>query len=162
VAATVVLNGGNAFRVLNVNPGASGVVQIIGLNITGGQTVSDPSGPRASATVKSPIAYPMGDDPIAPMGKWLTCLPRLSLPQLAPVNYRFMYINLPQRLKISHRPDGKTAPDGRLTFARCLQGGGVYVHSGTVSIVNSQIYSNTADYVHAHAQNFPSPQWERS
>jgi hypothetical protein len=58
VAGSVVLNGGNAFRVLNVNTVSSGVVQIIGLNITGGQTVSAPSGPRASATVKSPIAYP--------------------------------------------------------------------------------------------------------
>jgi hypothetical protein len=56
---------------------------------------------------------------------------------------------------------GKLRPDGRLTFARCLQGGGVYVFSGgTVSIVNSQIYSNTATYVHAHAQNFPSPPWD--
>jgi hypothetical protein len=29
-----------------------------------------------------------------------------------------------------------------------------------VSIVNSQIYSNTAPYVRAHLQNFPSPPWE--
>ena len=36
VAGSVVLNGGNAVRVLNVNPGWSGVVQLIGLNITGG------------------------------------------------------------------------------------------------------------------------------
>eukprot|EP00900_Chrysochromulina_parva_P016413 jgi/Chrpa1/24773/Chrysochromulina_OHIO_Genome00024199-RA len=35
VAGSVVLNGGNAFRVLNVNPGSSGVVQLIGLIITG-------------------------------------------------------------------------------------------------------------------------------
>ena len=32
----VVLDGGFPFRVLNVNPGLSGVVQLIGLNITGG------------------------------------------------------------------------------------------------------------------------------
>ena len=36
VAGSVVLVGGNAFRVLNVNPGSSGVVQLIGLNITRG------------------------------------------------------------------------------------------------------------------------------
>ena len=36
VAGSVVLDGGHAFRVLNVNPGSSGVVQVIGLNITGG------------------------------------------------------------------------------------------------------------------------------
>ena len=41
-------------------------------------------------------------------------------------------------------------------FARCLQGGGVAVYRGTVSIVNSQIYSNTADNVRAsHACKLP-------
>ncbi len=78
------------------------------------------------------------------------------------------------------------APMGDSCLARCLQGGGVLVTGGgTVSIVNSQIYSNTAysgsgvyilltstgtvtitsssiygntaTSVHAHAQNFPSP-----
>jgi hypothetical protein len=45
--------------------------------------------------------------------------------------------------------------DSRL--ARCLQGGGVFVDAGsTVSIVNSQVYSNRAGYVRA-LQNFPSP-----
>jgi hypothetical protein len=38
---------------------------------------------------------------------------------------------------------------GDSSFARCLQGGGVMVWGGTVSIVNSQIYSNTALYVRA-------------
>jgi hypothetical protein len=33
---------------------------------------------------------------------------------------------------------------GDSRFDCCLQGGGVYVGEGTVSIVNSQIYSNTA------------------
>jgi hypothetical protein len=49
---------------------------------------------------------------------------------------------------------------GDSRFARCLQGGGVYVGDGTVSIVNSQIYSNTAQYVRAHLHKFPSPRWE--
>ena len=52
------------------------------------------------------------------------------------------------------------APMGDSRFARCLQGGGVYVYGGTVSIVNSQIYSNTATYVRAVSRNFPSPRWE--
>ena len=62
VAASVVLNGRNAFRMLNVNPGSSGVVQIIGLNITGGRTddgyVSAPNGPRESATLNHPWYTP--------------------------------------------------------------------------------------------------------
>jgi hypothetical protein len=38
-----------------------------------------------------------------------------------------------------------------------LQAGGVYVgYNSAVSIVNSQIYSNTAS-VRAHVQNYPSP-----
>ena len=53
VAASVVLNGGGT-RVLNVNPGSSGIVQLIGLNITtvdcGG--VSAQNGPRT--ILKSP------------------------------------------------------------------------------------------------------------
>ena len=49
---------------------------------------------------------------------------------------------------------------GDSRFARCLQGGGVEVLGGTVSIVNSQIYSNTAGDVRAHLQHFPSPPWE--
>ena len=41
VAGSVVLDGGNALRVLNVNPGSSGVVQLIGLNITRGYIESN-------------------------------------------------------------------------------------------------------------------------
>ena len=46
---------------------------------------------------------------------------------------------------------------GDSRFACCLQGGGVYVSSGTVTITSSTISGNTANYVRAHAQNFPSP-----
>jgi len=49
---------------------------------------------------------------------------------------------------------------GNSRFARFLQGGGVYVGGGTVSVMNSQIYSNTAAFVRARLQKFPSPQWE--
>jgi hypothetical protein len=45
---------------------------------------------------------------------------------------------------------------GDSRVARCLQGGGFYVQDGTVSIVNSQIYSNTASKVRAsHACKLP-------
>jgi hypothetical protein len=36
------------------------------------------------------------------------------------------------------------APMGDSRFARCLQGGGVMVHSGTVMITSSSITGNTA------------------
>jgi len=52
---------------------------------------------------------------------------------------------------------------GDSRIARCLQGGGVSVWGGTVSIVNSQIYSNTATpYVRTDIRNFPSPRWENA
>jgi hypothetical protein len=53
-------------------------------------------------------------------------------------------------------------PHGRLTCCSCcLQGGGVYVSSGTVTITSSSITGNTASVdVRAYVQNFPSPRWE--
>ena len=42
----------------------------------------------------------------------------------------------------------------------CLQGGGVYIVSGTVSFSSCTITGNTATGVRAHAQKFPSPRWE--
>ena len=43
-----------------------------------------------------------------------------------------------------------------------LQGGGVYINSGTVTFFSCTITGNSAGtYVQAHAQNFPSPRWER-
>ncbi len=52
------------------------------------------------------------------------------------------------------------APMGHSSFALSLQGGGVYVSSGTATITSSSIYGNTAYYVRAHVQKFPSPLWE--
>jgi len=48
--------------------------------------------------------------------------------------------------------------DSRVT--RCLQGGGIYVSYGTVTITSSSITGNTASgTVRARVQNFPSPRW---
>jgi hypothetical protein len=66
--------------------------------------------------------------------------------------------------KSSHHPDGKIADVLALTLActaRCLQGGGVYVNSGTVTITSSSIHGNTAFiYVRAHVQKIPLSRWE--
>ena len=93
--------------------------------------------------------------PIAPMGKLLTCLPGLSLPQLRPMLRSTTGL-------CTCRRDSRfpIAPMGDSRFAPCLQGGGVYVDGGTVSIVNSQIYSNIAADVRARVRNFPSPRWD--
>ncbi len=92
--------------------------------------------------------------PIAPMGRWLTCPNRLSSFN----SDRYLVLSgictCQPRLQTSHRPHGRLT-----TFACCLQGGGVYVGSGTVTITSSSIYGNTAYDVRAHVQKVPSPQW---
>ena len=42
----------------------------------------------------------------------------------------------------------------------CLQGGGVRIDGGTVTFSSCTITGNTAYYVRAHAQKFPSPRWD--
>jgi hypothetical protein len=59
------------------------------------------------------------------------------------------------RLKLQKFP---SPPVGDSRFARYLQGGGVYVEGGSVTIHSCTISGNTA--VRAHAQKFPSPRWE--
>eukprot|EP00900_Chrysochromulina_parva_P011761 jgi/Chrpa1/20586/Chrysochromulina_OHIO_Genome00022374-RA len=68
----------------------------------------------------------------------------------APVNYR-----IPSKVPIALMGDSR--------FARCLQGGGVYVYSGTVAISSCIISGNRAEGVCAltfksshHVQKFPS------
>jgi len=121
--ATVTLNAQASStsrrRVVNINPGSSGVVQLIGLGITGGYY--DVGGARAAETLKFPIA---------PMGKLLTCLHRLTLDNCE----RF----------------------GQLQD----YGGGFYVAGGTVAISSCTISGNRGSGVHIRAQNCPSLRWE--
>ena len=42
---------------------------------------------------------------------------------------------------------------GDSRFARCLQGGGVYIEYGTVAISSCTISGNTAEHVRAHVLN---------
>ena len=41
--------------------------------------------------------------------------------------------------------------------ALCLQGGGVYIYSGTVTFLSCTVTGNTAYNVHAHAQTSHRP-----
>jgi hypothetical protein len=88
--------------------------------------------------------------PIAPMGD-----SRLANYVLLVVCRTEWYVLL---LKSSHRPDGIFT--NSYVSRLCLQGGGVYVQGGTVTLSSCTITGNTARYVRAHAQNFPSPPWE--
>ena len=71
----------------------------------------------------------------------------------ASVNYRRYVPQRPSKVPI--------APMGFSNVWRlCLQGGGVLIYGGTVSFSLCTITGNTAYYVRAHAQKFPSPRWE--
>jgi hypothetical protein len=89
------------------------------------------------------------------MGALLTCPNRLSS-----FNSDRSFWFYQGYVRASHACKLPIAPMGNSRFARCLQGGGVVVFGGTVSIVNSQIYSNTAGDVRARLQKFPMPRWE--
>ena len=78
--------------------------------------------------------------PITPMGK---CLVDMSISIL--IFYDGCCLSLEYVLSVPETSTVPIAPMGDSRFARCLQGGGVFVRGGTVSIVNSQIYSNTAN-----------------
>jgi hypothetical protein len=142
MSGTVVLNAqassSSQRRVLLIDPGSSGVVQLIRLNITGGY-------------IDSVCALRSSKVPIAPMGRLLTCLPRLTLAQLRTLRSTTEGTCHIETLQISHR----SQHDSRV--ACCLQGGGVYVSSGRVMITSSSIYRNTAYDVRAHVPKFPSP-----
>jgi len=80
VAGSVVLNAtasgadGNQRSVLNINPGSSGVVQVNGLNITGGYTV-EVSAAETSATIPMPFSGVITCFALVHAGRW--CLHRV-------------------------------------------------------------------------------------
>jgi hypothetical protein len=68
-------------------------------------------------------------------------------------NYRMYVLQRPCKLPI--------APMGFSHILRVrLQGGGVYVNGGSVTFSSCTITGNSAGYVRAHAQKFPSPRWD--
>ena len=87
------------------------------------------------------------------MGKCIAeCMIRLSLFYWDP----FLFFQ--GQVRTSLACEFPIAPMGDSRVARCLQGGGVYVNSGTVAITSSSIYGNTrVNGVRAHIYDFPSP-----
>jgi hypothetical protein len=88
------------------------------------------------------------------MGKLLTCLPPTHALHNCECIGQLQWVRATETLKVP------IAPMGDSRFARCLQGGGVAVSSGSVTIDSCTITGNTALYVRAHPQKFPMPQWE--
>ena len=188
MAGLVVLDA-QASRVLNINPGSLGVVQLIGLNITRGhqgyvQSVRGcrrdlliPHRPHGRLTCcplfagrrclcpgwhsdlvivhyhwqhSFSCACSRSKSPIAPMGKLLTCLPRLSLAHRSTPGGTCR-----RDLESSHRPDGRLTLCSLFAGRRCRS---LWRHSGHHIVHHQWEYSWIC--VHAHVQNFPSPRWE--
>ena len=109
-------------RVLNINPGSSGVVQLIGLNITGGYIVSWP-----------PDGYNTGGG-------------------VAVVQGLVSIVNCQLYSNQATNGGGVAVMGGTVSIvssqiysnAATWDGGGVYVSSGTVTITSSSIHSNSA------------------
>jgi hypothetical protein len=112
-------------RVLNINPGPSGVVQVIGLNITGGYINSYPGGGGVlvnSGTVSIMSSQIYGNTNGAGDGGGVF----VNEGTFSLINCQ-VYSN-------------QASSWGYGT------GGGVYVFSGTVTIASSSIYGNTAGW----------------
>ena len=128
------------------------------------------------------------------MGKWLTCLPRLSLAQLQPTlwsttgcacrrdlekfpwpRWENTLLTCPIRFSsflmgaasstsmeyVPSAPETSKVPIAPMGISHvlrlCLQGGGVYILSGTVTFLSCTVTGNTAYHVHAHAQTSHRP-----
>ena len=67
----------------------------------------------------------------------------------------------PQSVRAVETSKVPIAPMGFSHVLRvCLQGGGVYTSTGTVSFSSCTITGNSASSVRAHVRKFPSPRWE--
>ena len=89
--------------------------------------------------------------PIAPMGKLLTRLPDSRLHNCERFGH-LQDVRAAETLQTSHRPHG------RLMYCSFLQGGGVFVYSGTVTMTSCSITGNTASgSVRAHVETSHRP-----
>ena len=140
VAGSVVLNGGNAFRVLNVNPGSSGVVQLFGLNITGGQVNLYWGGAYGGGVF---------------IGGGIVTLSSCTITGNTIYNAGY-----------NARGSGVYVQGGMVTLSSCIitsntgsstchesYGGGVYVEDGTVDISSCTISGNTLLRGGCHYEN---------
>ncbi len=92
---------------------------------------------------------------IDPMGKLLTCFCPESCLHNCERSGQLKNVRAAETLKVP------IAPVGDSHYAHNLQGGGVFVNGGSVTIDLCTIRGNTAT-VRAHVQKFPSPRWENS
>jgi hypothetical protein len=169
VAGSVVLDAqassSSRRRVLYINPGSLGVVQLIGLNITGGNVQNLGNGYSSygggayvgggtvtfsSCTITGNIASVGGG--VAVVGGTVA----ISLCTISGITASYGDVT-------AGLGGGVYVEGGTVAISSCTingntagYGGGVYVGFGTVTITSSSITGNTAyGYVRAHVQEFP-------
>ena len=85
--------------------------------------------------------------PIAPMGRLLTCLPRLTLAQLRTLG-QLQTVRATETLQMSHRPLGKCLIDITISI--------LFVYDGCCL----ELPVCSTCYLRLKLQKFPSPRWE--
>jgi len=159
--ATVILNAQGSSssprRVLNINPGSSGVVQLFGLRITGGYTLTGGAGvfvQGGTVTFSSciisenTVTSSSGSQDVYGGGGVFVASGTVSI-----ISSQIYYNSA--SLSTSNGGGGVYVTSGTVTFtsssiygnsAGYSGGGGVAFLGGTVSIVNCQVYSNRAGH----------------
>ena len=163
VAGSVVLNAqassSSQRRVLNINPGSSGVVQLIRLSITGGYTssgggvfVQGGTVAISSCTIRGNTATYVGGGVFVGGGTDAVAISSCTISGNTAANSAGqgggVFVSYGTVMIVSSSITGN--------FAR-YQGGGVYVQGGTVVISSCTISGNTAPNVRALFHKFPSP-----
>ncbi len=98
-----------------------------------------------SCSTSYPYVPALLANPHRPMGRLLTCLPRLTFAQMRPTLRSTTECMCRRDLNFSHRPDGK--------FADVL----APTHTCTTAIM---LRSTTGGMCHRDLAQFPSPRWE--
>jgi hypothetical protein len=164
VAGSVILNAqassSSPRRVLNINPGPSGVVQLIGLRITGGYRDHGGGVAVVQGTV-SIVNSQVYSNQATSVRAHSQKFPSKIADMLALSHACTLAIR--STSGGAWRGDLEKFPSPRwethVCSARCFQGGGVRVDGGTVTISSCTISGNTA-LVRIHAQKLPLPRWE--
>jgi hypothetical protein len=165
VAGSVVLNAqassSSQRRVLTINLGSSGVVQLIGLSITGGYTsygggvfVQGGTVAISSCTISGNTATSLGGGVFVGGGTDTLAISSCTISGNTAAPYPYsgqgggVFVSYGTVTIVSSSITGNIASN---------QGGGVYVQGGTVAIKSCTITGNLATIVRTHAEKLPSP-----
>jgi len=166
VAGSVILNAqassSSPRRVLNINPGSSGVVQLIGLHITGGYIVDSGGGVSVySGTVTITSSWITGNTATWAMGLCSNCYGGGGGVFINGGTVTFSSCTITGNTAgFGWAGGGVRVQGGTVAFTSCTitgntagSGGGVFVQSSTVTITSSSITGNLATAERPYGQS---------